>query len=106
MFYEGYHTYYTYILTNKNKTVLYIGVTNNLGTRLIQHKEGMHKKNKSFTSRYKCIYLIYYEKYTWVQEAIAREKELKGWIRIKKETLINKNNPDWDFWNDDFSINL
>ena len=77
-----------------------------MGTRLIQHKEGMLKKNKSFTSRYKCIYLIYFEKYTWIQEAIAREKELKGWSRIKKEALINKHNPDWDFWNDKFSINL
>ena len=106
MFYEGHHTYYTYILTNKYKTVLYIGVTNNLGARLIQHKEGIDKNSKSFTSRYKCIYLIYYEKYTWIREAIAREKELKGWMRIKKETLININNPNWDFWNDEFSINL
>ena len=48
MFYEGYHTYYTYILTNKYKTVLYIGVTNNLGARLIQHKEGMLKKKQIF----------------------------------------------------------
>ena len=66
----------------------------------------MLKNDKSFTSRYKCIYLIYFEKYTWIQEAIAREKELKGWSRIKKEALINKHNPDWDFWNDKFSINL
>ena len=106
MFYEGYHTYSSYILTNKYKTVLYIGVTNNLGIRLIQHKDEVLKKKKSFTSRYNCIYLIYYEKFTWIQEAISREKELKGWARIKKEALINKSNPDWDFWNDDFSINL
>ena len=106
MFYEGYHTYYTYILTTKYTTVLYIGVTNNLGIRLTQHKEELLKKKKSFTSRYNCIYFIYYEKYTWIQEAIAREKELKGWTRNKKEALINKSNPDWDFWNDDFSNNL
>ena len=49
MFYEGYHTYYTYILTNKYTTVLYIGVTNNLGIRLIQHKDEVLKKKKSFT---------------------------------------------------------
>ncbi len=94
MFYEGWHTYYTYILTNKNKTVLYTGVTNNLRRRLTEHAEGVRLKTRTFTGRYQCVYLIHYEKYTWIQEAIAREKQLKGWLRVKKESLINEHNPD------------
>ena len=88
MFYEGWHTYYTYILTNKNKTVLYPGVTNNLKRRLSEHAEGVRLRKKSFTAQYQCIYLLHYEKYTLIQEAILREKEIKGWLRTKKNKLI------------------
>ncbi|MCB7479703.1 GIY-YIG nuclease family protein [Christiangramia sediminis] len=88
MFYEGWHTYYIYILTNKNIDVLYTGVTNNLKRRLSEHAEGVRLRKKSFTAQYQCIYLLYYEKYTWIQEAILREKEIKGWLRIKKINLL------------------
>ncbi|APG59004.1 GIY-YIG nuclease family protein [Christiangramia salexigens] len=101
MFYQGWHTYYTYILTNKKKTVLYTGVTNNLKRRLDEHWSG--RNAIAFTKRYRCHYLIHYEKYTWIQEAIVRENELKGWLRSKKEQLINEHNPDRNFLNDHFS---
>ena len=91
----GTHNYYVYILTNKNKTVLYIGITNNLIDRIKYHKES----ERSFTSKYKCFYLIYYEHYTDVETAIKREKQLKGWKRIKKEALIIEFNPKWKFLN-------
>jgi putative endonuclease len=94
---EGYHTYYIYILTNKTKTVLYIGVTNYLKIRLQQHKDNIILGNKTFASRYNVQYLVYYEKFTWVQEAIAREKELKKWRREKKDNLIKTMNPDFEF---------
>ncbi len=74
-FQEGYHTYYIYILTNKSKTVFYTGVTNHLKIRLVQHKESINPNG--FTSKYNVHYLLYYEKFTWIQEAIAREKKSK-----------------------------
>ena len=94
----GTHNYYTYILTNKSKTVLYIGVTNDLKLRLQFHKKPSSINN--FTSKYKCFYLIYYEHFHDINLAIGREKELKGWRREKKELLINSINPHWDFLND------
>ena len=94
-FQEGYHTYYVYILTNKAKSVLYTGVTNNLKIRLQQHKESLNPE--SFTTKYNVHYLLYYEKFTWIQLAIAREKEIKGWKRDKKITLIKTFNPDLNF---------
>ncbi len=97
------YTYYTYILTNRGRTVLYIGVTNNMGVRLIQHKESADRNDKSFTARYKCYFLIHYETFNWVNEAITREKELKGWSRKKKDELINLHNPNWEFLNHHFS---
>ena len=93
------HTYYTYILTNKNKTVLYIGFTNNLAARLHQHLQGLSKS--SFTAKYNCHYLVYFETFQDPQQGINREKELKGWKREKKMALINSQNPDWRFLNDD-----
>ncbi len=98
-----FNTYYTYILTNSKKTVLYIGVTNNMYKRLVQHKEGTEKNENSFAARYRCYFLVYYETYNQIQVAIAREKELKGWTRKKKESLINHSNPEWKFLNKLFS---
>jgi putative endonuclease len=98
-FQEGYHTYYIYIITNKAKTVLYIGVTNHLRVRLVQHKGNIISGNKTFASQYNVHYLLYYEKFTWIQEAIAREKELKGWRREKKLELIKTMNPSLEFLN-------
>ncbi len=93
------HEYYIYIVTNQNKTVLYIGVTNNLSRRLKEHFEG---KIPGFTQLYKCRYLIYYELFQFIDQAIAREKELKSWRREKKDILIDKFNPDRNFLNDQF----
>ena len=92
----GTHNYYVYILTNKSKTVLYIGVTNNLKDRIDYHKAS----KSSFTSKYNCFNLIYYERFEDVNISIKREKELKGWKRDKKEVLINGFNPEWEFLND------
>ena len=96
-FQEGYHTYYVYILTNKAKTVLYTGVTNNLKIRLEQHRETLNPN--SFTAKYKVYYLLYFEKFTWIQQAITKEKEIKGWKRDKKIILIKTINPDLNFLN-------
>jgi putative endonuclease len=84
---------YVYIMTNKNKTVLYIGVTNNLVRRVYEHKN--HIVKNSFSDKYNCEYCIYYEEFMYFDLAIAREKELKKWNRQKKETLINRKNPEW-----------
>ncbi len=99
---EGWHIYYVYILTNKNRTVLYTGMTNNLHRRLQEHQDNITSNSKSFVAKYKCRHLIYYEKYSWVQEAITREKEIKGWIRNKKLELIKSINPNLEFWEEDF----
>lgn len=96
-FQEGYLTYYVYIITNMAKTVLYFGVTNNLRLRLQQHNERLNLK--SFTAKYNIHYLLYFEKFTWIQQAIAREKELKGWKRDRKIELIKSMNPELDFLN-------
>ncbi|QCW99209.1 GIY-YIG nuclease family protein [Aggregatimonas sangjinii] len=87
------HKYYVYILTNKNHTVLYAGMTNNLKSRIQQHKS---KNNKSFTQKYSVHKLVYFEKTQYVNNAIKREKQLKHWRRQWKENLINDMNPDWN----------
>ena len=84
---------YVYIMTNKNKTVLYIGVTNNLVRRVYEHKT--HLIKNSFTDRYNLEYCIYYEEFPYFDMAINREKELKKWNRQKKEVLIKQKNPEW-----------
>ncbi len=100
---EGYHSYYVYILTNKHRSTLYIGVTNNLKERLAQHKDAIKLKSNTFVAKYNIEYLVYYEKFTWIQIAIAREKELKGWRRQKKIDLIYSFNPQFEFLNHYFS---
>ena len=90
--------FYVYSLTNKNRTVLYTGVTNNLEQRIIEHWYG-GKANTSFTSKYNAYFLLFYESYQYVNDAIRREKEIKGWKRAKKMTLINGFNPKLDFLN-------
>ena len=94
---EGFHTYYVYILTNKAKTVLYTGVTNNLKIRLQQQIESLNPS--SFTAKYNVHFLLYFEKFTWIQLAIAKEKQIKGWKKEKKITLIKTINPDLNFLN-------
>ncbi|MFC1225730.1 GIY-YIG nuclease family protein [Pedobacter sp. BG31] len=93
------HNYFIYILTNKNKTVVYTGVTNDLAVRLRQHKE--NEENKfAFTKKYNCYYLVYFERFEHIEYAIEREKEIKGWTRAKKNALIELKNKNWDFLND------
>lgn len=94
------HNYYVYFLTNKNKTVLYVGVTNDLKDRLYFHNNP-ESHSKSFSHKYKCKYLICYENYFNVDVVIKREKQIKRWSRRKKEWLINQKNPEWKFLNDD-----
>ncbi len=84
-------------MTNKSKTVLYTGVTNNLKLRLYQHENKLNPN--SFTSRYNTHFLIYYEKFGWIQQAIEREKEIKNLSREKKLNLIREFNPDLEFLN-------
>jgi putative endonuclease len=98
----GFHSYYVYIITNKFRSTYYIGMTNNLKIRLQQHKENIVLKNKTFASKYGLEYVVYYEKFVWVQEAIAREKELKKWRRKKKLELIRSFNPEFEFLNSHF----
>jgi len=91
---------YIYILTNKNKSTLYIGVTSDLQRRIAEHNEGIGSK---FTQKYALKHLVYYEKFDNITEAIHREKQLKRWSRLKKEELIIKLNPDWEFLEKDYS---
>ena len=82
-----------YIITNKNKTTLYIGVTSDLKRRIQEHKQHIHKG--SFSDRYNLEYLVYYETFPFIVEAIAREKQLKAGNRKRKVDLINSINPEW-----------
>ncbi|WP_310560325.1 GIY-YIG nuclease family protein [Flavobacterium sp.] len=95
----GFHSYYVYIITNKYRSTFYIGMTNNLKLRLKQHKENLETKNKTFASKYNLEFLVYYEKFVWVEEAVAREKELKKWRREKKLDLIRNFNSKFEFLN-------
>ncbi len=81
---------YIYIMSNKLRTVLYIGVTTNLENRVQQHKD---EHGSNFTEKYNCGYLLYFEFYTSIVDAIKREKQLKKWKRSWKEDLIKKHNP-------------
>lgn len=93
------HCYTVYILTNFNKTVLYIGITGDLLLRQLQHEQDSKSGKKHFAGKYNCIYIVYYEDFQWVQDAIKREKQLKRWSRKKKEALINGFNSGWEFLN-------
>jgi len=92
--------YYVYMLTNKIKTVLYVGVTNNLKRRLYFHTHP-EPFSKSFTARYNVFYLVYYEQFSRIDIAIKREKQIKKYRREKKNNLINEFNPNWEFLNDE-----
>jgi len=86
------HLYHIYILANKNHTVLYTGVTDDLARRTFEHKK---KLLKGFTEKYNVDKLLYFEKFDFIDLAIAREKQIKGYSRAKKVALINKLNPEW-----------
>ena len=90
--------YSIYITTNQNRTSLYVGVTNNLEQRIIEHY--LNKGNPSnFAGKYYCYLLVYYESHQYINDAIAREKQIKGWSRKKKERLIESFNSEWKFLN-------
>jgi putative endonuclease len=97
----GSHNYFVYITTNISKKVLYTGVTNNLKKRLYQHEEDAKTKKRHFTGKYNCFYLIYYERFEWIEHAIAREKQIKGWTRDKKIKMITDFNKEWRFLNNE-----
>ena len=84
-------SFWVYIMSNFTRSVLYIGVTNDIRLRVLQHKNG---EGSVFTAKYQCCYLLYFEEYFQVDQAIAREKQLKNWLRKWKEDLIRKENPD------------
>jgi len=85
--------YRVYIVTNKSNTTFYIGVTSNLQERIWQHKQKVYQ---GFAARYDCNKLVYCEEFQWIQDAIAREKVLKGGSRQKKINLIVNSNPAWN----------
>ena len=92
------HNYFVYIMTNKHKNVLYVGVTNDLERRVFEHES---KNIQGFTSKYNCQYLIYYECHSHIDHAIEREKEIKKWRREKKDKLISGFNVEWRFLNEE-----
>ena len=92
------HPYYVYIMSSETGT-LYIGMTNELRRRVHQHK---HKVVDSFTGKYDVNRLVYFETYGDVLQAIAREKQIKGWTRRKKLALIESQNPTWRDLSDDW----
>ena len=85
-------TYYVYIMASRSR-VLYTGVTNDLGRRVHQHKRSL---TPGFTSRYHITRLVYFEEFGDVRDAIAREKQLKGWVRSRKVRLIEQKTPTWE----------
>ncbi|PIB37266.1 hypothetical protein BFP72_18550 [Reichenbachiella sp. 5M10] len=82
-----------YFMTNSRHTVLYIGVTSNLIARVQKHKGKLYPK--SFTARYNAFKLVYFEGFHSIEEAIAREKQIKKYRREKKDALVNEMNPEW-----------
>lgn len=94
------NNYFVYITTNPGKHVLYVGITNDLYVRMIQHYNNRGDK-KSFAGKYYCYNLIYFERFDNPDHAIQREKELKGWRRSKKLELIKDQNPQWKFFNEE-----
>ena len=83
-------SYYTYIMSNRNDTTLYVGVTNDLKRRVSEHRVS---DSRTFTGRYLCHKLVYFETYSSIDEAIYREKQIKSWRRIKKDRMIDNVTP-------------
>ena len=90
---RSYHNYWVYIITNKPRGVLYIGVTGGIDDRMERYVSG---KGSKFSAKYKLKLLVYYEEFQYVLNAIAREKQLKRWHREWKINLIEKSNPNWE----------
>ena len=93
------HQYFVYIATNKYKTVLYTGVTNNVIRRQSEHEQNsIQGKKRTFTGRYNAYHIVYFEEHKYILNAIAREKEIKKWYRAAKIALIEQFNPEWEFY--------
>ena len=85
--------YFVYIMTSQSRSTMYIGVTNDIGRRVFEHRNGM---GSEFAKKYRVNRLVYVEEYEDPSDAIAREKQLKGWKRIRKNELVRAANPDWE----------
>lgn len=85
--------YFVYILTTKYNKLLYIGVTNNLERRIYEHK---NKLTPGFTSKYNINKLVFFQEFSDIHDAIAAEKQIKGWLRSKKNHLVSQLNPLWE----------
>jgi len=92
-------SYYVYLITNQNNKVLYTGVTSNLERRIFEHK---NKLVKGFTEKYNVNKLVYFEQTSDVYSALNREKEIKGWLRIKKNELVESKNSTWSDLSDNW----
>ncbi|SNS56889.1 putative endonuclease [Ekhidna lutea] len=92
------HNYFVYITTNPARSVIYVGMTNDLPTRLLQHYEN-RGNSKTWAGKYYCYNLVWYERHQFVANAIDREHEIKKWRREKKNKLIESINPNWKFLN-------
>ncbi|MCL2354136.1 MAG: GIY-YIG nuclease family protein [Defluviitaleaceae bacterium] len=84
---------YIYFMASKNNFTLYVGLATNLEERIWQHKN--HIDTNSFATKYNCTKLVYFEEHSCIAEAIQREKQLKNWKREWKNTLVEKDNPNW-----------
>jgi putative endonuclease len=93
-------SYYVYILANRSKT-LYTGVTNDLTRRVVEHKSGAVP---GFTAKYRIDRLVHFEETSRIEDAIAREKQIKGWVRAKKLALIEQSNPEWEDLGEGWSL--
>jgi putative endonuclease len=87
------HRYWVYIMTSSSLSAMYIGVTNDLGRRVVEHRSGV---GSEFVKKYKVTKLVYAGEFELIEEAIAREKQLKGWKRIRKNELVRVANPGWN----------
>ena len=93
------HGGFTYLLTNKINTVIYTGVTANLRARIWEHKSKFYQK--SFSAKYNCDKIVWYEFFDTIMEAIDREKQIKSGSRKKKLDIVNRVNPEWkDLWDE------
>lgn len=90
---SAHNQYWVYVLTNKPNGTLYVGVTNSIERRIWEHKTGAVA---GFTKQYGLKRLVYFEEYRDISDAISREKEIKGWLRVRKIALIRKENPPWN----------
>ncbi|CAN5567874.1 GIY-YIG nuclease family protein [soil metagenome] len=87
------HLYWVYIMTSSSLSAMYIDVTIDLGRRVVEHRSGV---GSEFVKKYKVTKLVYAEEFELIEEAIAREKQLKGWKRIRKNELVRAANPRWN----------